>query len=123
WITRTIFAVRQRMAGSLRLEDGEPAWRRFLDRFPSIAEQFEGAAPTLPFVYAPRLTYRCSMAAGAGWLMLPSAAAFIDPLFSTGFPLSLLGIQRIGQILEDAQSVRNPSIRTPVLAQLVHTDA
>ena len=32
--------------------------------------------------------------------MLPSAAAFIDPLFSTGIPLTLLGIERIARILE-----------------------
>ncbi len=32
--------------------------------------------------------------------MLPSAAAFVDPLFSTGIPLTLLGIERIARILE-----------------------
>jgi FADH2 O2-dependent halogenase len=32
--------------------------------------------------------------------MLPSAAAFIDPLFSTGIPLTLLGIERLAGILE-----------------------
>jgi len=30
--------------------------------------------------------------------MLPSATAFIDPLFSTGIPLTLIGIERLGQI-------------------------
>src|ERR1044072_6829049 len=33
--------------------------------------------------------------------MLPSAAAFVDPLFSTGIPLTLLGIQRLGRILDE----------------------
>ena len=32
--------------------------------------------------------------------MLPSAAGFVDPLLSTGFPLTLLGIERLGRILE-----------------------
>jgi FADH2 O2-dependent halogenase len=32
--------------------------------------------------------------------MLPSAAAFVDPLFSTGIPLTLLGIERLAQILK-----------------------
>jgi len=42
------------------------------------------------------------MAAGQGWALLPSAAAFVDPLFSTGMPLTLLGIERLGRILEEA---------------------
>jgi FADH2 O2-dependent halogenase len=39
--------------------------------------------------------------------MLPSAAAFIDPLFSTGIPLTLLGIERLARMLE---SVRGASL-------------
>ena len=58
--------------------------------------------PIRPFTYAPRLAYRASAAAGPGWAMLPSAAAFVDPLFSTGIPLTLLGIERLGRILEEA---------------------
>jgi len=34
--------------------------------------------------------------------MLPSAAAFVDPLFSTGFALTLLGIHRIGSAIREA---------------------
>ena len=32
--------------------------------------------------------------------MLPSAAAFVDPLLSTGFPLTLLGVARLAKIME-----------------------
>jgi len=32
--------------------------------------------------------------------MLPSASGVIDPLLSTGFPLTLLGVSRLAQILE-----------------------
>jgi FADH2 O2-dependent halogenase len=32
--------------------------------------------------------------------MLPSAAGFVDPLLSTGFPLTLLGVTRLAEILE-----------------------
>ncbi len=32
--------------------------------------------------------------------MLPSAAGFVDPLLSTGFPLCLLGVLRLAEILE-----------------------
>ena len=48
----------------------------------------------------PRLAYRAAEAAGERWAMLPSAAAFIDPLFSTGIPLTLLGIERLAGMLE-----------------------
>ena len=32
--------------------------------------------------------------------MLPSAAGFIDPLLSTGFPLTISGILRLAKIIE-----------------------
>jgi FADH2 O2-dependent halogenase len=94
-------AVTEALADDLRLHEGEPAWHRFLGRFPGIAAQFADAVPVQPFRHAERLSYRCSAAAGSGWALLPSAAAFIDPLFSTGFPLTLLGIERLGRLLEE----------------------
>ena len=48
----------------------------------------------------PRVSYRAAAAAGDGWAMVPSAAAFIDPLFSTGIPMTLLGIERLARGLE-----------------------
>ena len=50
------------------------------------------ARAVLPFVHAPRLAFRSARVAGPSWAMLPSAAGVIDPLLSTGFPLTLLGI-------------------------------
>ena len=38
--------------------------------------------------------------AGPNWALLPSAAGVIDPLLSTGFPLTLLGILRLVDVLE-----------------------
>jgi len=63
--------------------------------------QFAGATPVQPFVYAPRLASRAEVVTGRGWALLPSAAAFVDPLFSTGMPLTLLGIERLGRILDE----------------------
>jgi FADH2 O2-dependent halogenase len=48
----------------------------------------------------PRLAYRAAAAAGPRWALLPSAAAFVDPLFSTGIPLTLLGIERLARLIE-----------------------
>jgi FADH2 O2-dependent halogenase len=36
---------------------------------------------------------------GPRWALLPSAAGFVDPLLSTGFPLTLSGVGRIGSLL------------------------
>jgi tetracycline 7-halogenase / FADH2 O2-dependent halogenase len=83
-----------------RLEDGEAAWSRILDALPSVRAQFAAATPVLPFVHAKRVAYRCGVAAGPRWAMLPSAAGVIDPLLSTGFPLTLLGIGRLVELLE-----------------------
>ncbi len=100
-VTSAGCAVEAWLAEELELEGTEAAWRRFLRRFPSIEAQFAGATPVQPFVYAPRLASRVETVTGPGWALLPSAAAFVDPLFSTGMPLTLLGIERLGRILEE----------------------
>jgi len=99
-VTSAGVAVTDDLAADLRLADGEPAWGRLLARFPSIAAQFAGATAIRAFSWMPRLAWRVAQASGPGWAMLPSAAAFVDPLFSTGMPLTLLGIERVARILE-----------------------
>ncbi len=101
-VTSAGIAATDELAGELRLVEGATAWERLLARFPSVREQFAGAEPVRPFIYAPRLPYCCAVSSGPGWLLLPSAAAFVDPLFSTGIPLTLLGIERFGRALEAA---------------------
>jgi FADH2 O2-dependent halogenase len=101
-ITSAGVAATDDLAHELRLSEGAPAWARLLARFPSIGEQFTQAEPVRPFVYTSRLPYRCVPWSGPGWMLLPSAGAFVDPLFSTGIPLTLLGIERFGQALECA---------------------
>lgn len=93
-------AATPELARELRLFDGAPAWDRLLARFPTIRDQFAGARSTIPFVYRRRLPFRGASAAGPGWALLPSAAAFVDPLLSTGFPLTLLGIERLAAAIE-----------------------
>ena len=99
-VTSAGVAVDDWLADDVKLAEGEPAWQRLLARYPSIAAQFADAHPIRSFTWMPRLAYRAAHAAGARWAMLPSAAAFIDPLFSTGIPLTLLGIERLARILE-----------------------
>ena len=100
-VTSAGIAVEEWLADELELEGSASAWSRFLHRFPSIEAQFADALPVQPFVYAPRLASRVDTVTGPGWTLLPSATAFVDPLFSTGMPLTLLGIERLGRILEE----------------------
>ena len=117
-VTSAGVAAQDGLAEALGLSEGEPAWPRFLQRFPTVAEQFAEAEAVQPFVYAPRMPYRCSTAAGEGWLLLPSAAGFVDPLFSTGMPLTLLGIQRLGRILEEAWGTEGLNDRLQKLGRI-----
>jgi len=99
-----------------------------LERLPSVREQFLAAKPALPFVHAPRLSFRSAAVAGDRWALLPSAAGFVDPLLSTGFPLTLLGVERLAVLLEeDWQSPRLikglQAYETQTLAELDTTAA
>ena len=85
------------LAADLRLDEGAPAWERLLSRLPSVREQFTNAIETTQFIHLPRVAACSSELAGENWAMLPSAAGFINPLLSTGFPLTLLGIRRLGE--------------------------
>ncbi len=101
-VTSAGVAVEDWLADELKLAEGEPAWRRLLARFPSIATQFADARPIRSFTWMPRMAYRAAECVGERWAMLPSAAAFIDPLFSTGIPLTLLGIERLASAFGQA---------------------
>jgi FADH2 O2-dependent halogenase len=100
-ITSAGIAAEDWLAEELGFVDGAAAWDRVLARFPSVRAHFEGSEATLPFIHARRLGYRCDTVYGPGFALLPSAAGFVDPLFSTGFPLTLLGIHRLGKALRE----------------------
>jgi FADH2 O2-dependent halogenase len=99
-ITSAGAALTDSLAARLGAAAGARAWARLLDGLPSVSEQFRQARATLPFVHAPRVAFRSARVAGPGWAMLPSAAGVIDPLLSTGFPLTLLGVLRLVDLLE-----------------------
>jgi FADH2 O2-dependent halogenase len=100
-ITSAGVAATVPLATELKFAEGGAAWSRLLARLPSVGEQLANAEPFLPFVHAPRLSFRSECAAGPGWALLPSAAGFVDPLLSTGFPLTLLGLDRLAKTLEE----------------------
>jgi len=99
-ITSAGVAATDDVAEELQFNSGEPAWQRLLKRLPSLAEVFKSANPVMPFIHSPRLAFQTAMVTGSRWALLPSAAGFVDPLLSTGFPLTLLGVQRMGAVLK-----------------------
>jgi FADH2 O2-dependent halogenase len=99
-ITSAGAALTEPVATALGAESGAAAWDRLLAMLPPVAAQFRDARAVLPFVHSRRLAFRSARAAGPSWALLPSAAGVIDPLLSTGFPLTLLGVLRLLEILE-----------------------
>lgn len=101
-ITSAGVAARSSIAARFDFAAGEQAWLRLLDQLPTVACQFEKARPLRPFIHAPRLSFHVTTAAAEKWALLPSAAGFVDPLLSSGFILSLLGIERLAAAMENA---------------------
>jgi len=95
-------------AATRTIADRAPAeaFRALARRYPSLAAQYEAAEPVRPVAATPRLQRRLTRAAGENWALLPHVFQFWSPLFSTGIAWSLLGVERLGLLLEDADSSR-----------------
>jgi FADH2 O2-dependent halogenase len=99
-ITSAGVAATDKLANQLRLSERPAAWQRLLDLIPTLKNQFANSQAIQPFTYMPRVSFRSSAVAGKRWALLPSAAGFVDPLLSTGFPLTLLGVSRLAEVIE-----------------------
>jgi len=99
-ITSAGVAATEEASIRLNLREGEAAWWRLIDSIPALKEQFATARAEVPFTFVPQLSFLTGRVCGHRWAMLPSAAGFVDPLLSTGFPLTLLGVGRLAEILE-----------------------
>jgi FADH2 O2-dependent halogenase len=103
-ITSAGAALTTPLAARLGASEGAAAWVRLMTMLPSVGRQCARARATMPFVYSPAVAFRSGRAAGRNWALLPSAAGVIDPLLSTGFPLTLLGVGRLVEILGSTTS-------------------
>ena len=108
-------------ASRLRLTEGAGAWERLLDLIPALKKQFAAAKAERPFTHIPQLGFWSEQIAGERWALLPSAAGFVDPLLSTGFPLTLLGVARLAEILE--RDWRTERMAAPLQEYAAHTNA
>ncbi len=115
-LTSAGVAATDDVANRLRFSEGGAAWQRLMDLLPGVRGQFADAPPELPFVHARGLSFLSETMAGRRWAMLPSAAAFIDPLLSTGFPLTLLGVSRLGEIVSNAWDAPDFNVRIEAYA-------
>ena len=115
-------ALTDAVAESVGAAEGAPAWGRLLATLPSVRQQFLKSRATMPFVHSPRLAFRSREVWGARWALLPSAAGVIDPLLSTGFPLTLLGIGRVLDILEGTAEGRERDAALRAYAQTTHAE-
>jgi FADH2 O2-dependent halogenase len=91
-------------------ETSEQEWASQLQRFPSLARQFENAVPITPFFRTARMQRRARRAVGPGWAMLPAAACFLDPLHSSGNALTLAGIERLVGVLAHSGNAREQEL-------------
>lgn len=62
----------------------EEEFQSFLDKYPAVKRQFEGAHRVREWVSTDRLQYSSSRTIGHRWCLMSHAAGFIDPLFSRG---------------------------------------
>ena len=81
-------------------ESPEALWRHLLARYPTVSALFGTARPVMPVAFRKRIQHRLTRAAGTGWVLLPHAYAFVDPLFSTGIAWSLRAIERLALCFE-----------------------
>jgi len=88
--------------------DGEEEFWEIIREFPGIARHFEGATATRRWVSTGRLQYTSRSVAGPRWCLLPHAASFVDPLFSSGLSLSTWGINILARELLDATAAGDP---------------
>src|SRR5579863_2307662 len=62
----------------------EKEFQQFLQRFPSVAEQFADSRAVRPWVTTGRLQYSSKQCTGYRYCLMSHAAGFVDPLFSRG---------------------------------------
>ena len=101
-VTSAGVAATDSLAKAVDFQSGELAWQRLLGRLPSLAEMFATSRAIIPFIHQPRLAFQSGVAAGRRWALLPSAVGVVDPLLSTGFPLTLLGVTRLGKLMKSS---------------------
>lgn len=80
----------------------EEEFRQIIARFPGVAAQFEHARAARPWTKSGRLQYWSKQVVGDRFCLIPHAAAFVDPLFSSGLAITMSTINVLGNLIVEA---------------------
>ena len=67
----------------------EQEFQSFLDKYPAVKRQFDGATRVREWISTDRLQYSSKQTVGDRWCLMSHAAGFLDPLFSRGLSNTL----------------------------------
>lgn len=85
------------------LDEATLVWNRWISKYPSIQRMLAKSQPVgngLSWLRWSNRLSRCRQrAVGDGWVQLPTAYGFVDPLHSTGIAHALSGVLRISELL------------------------
>lgn len=87
----------------------EEALSEGIRRCPAARERARGAERITPVLGASDWSYVCRGIAGDGYLMVGDAAAFVDPVFSSGVLLAMTSAEAAAGLLEEALGSGRPS--------------
>lgn len=62
----------------------EQEFQHYLDQYPAVKRQFEGATRVREWVSADRIQYSSKQTVGPRWCLMSHASGFVDPLYSRG---------------------------------------
>lgn len=82
----------------------EEELQRVVARFPSVAQHLGDARPMRPWIGTGRLQYLATRSVGDRFALLPHAASFVDPLFSSGLAVTMSAINSLAWRLIAARS-------------------
>ena len=85
------------------LDDAERVWKQWVTTHPTIEKMLEASKPAENGAnwlrWSNRLSRCRQRAVGDGWVLLPTAYGFVDPLHSTGIAHALSGVLRLAELL------------------------
>jgi FADH2 O2-dependent halogenase len=73
-----------------------------LDSLPTVAQQFAGARAIRPWIASDRLQFSSTRLVGDRFILLPHAASFVDPLFSSGLAITMWAVNAMATRILDA---------------------
>ena len=83
-----------------RTEDLDSFFARAVAASPSVAERMTNAEPISPLVATANYSYSFRRCTGDGYILIGDAAAFIDPLFSSGVMMAMTSADFAAEVVD-----------------------